>query len=347
MTVKTQPANLTPQDNSLIVCAGSVTCDNVSNMGSGFNVFKKYFNKNKHESGDKGWQEAYNELLKKYYSVTDNMPAYIRIAQQDGYIGGIATVPVYTSFRGLTFKEKFSEEDLHAQYQQAIKGAVNDAKSLKRPLYLQPLGIGVYGWNPELAAELFAKAIIASDPNDEVEIIIPIYDQTANSNDKRFERALKKELAKQRELDLSELDVGTPKASLPERENEESLSAETLSAPTTEAIPLLDPRQSKLNTIVNTLIKNIEEAQGNRRTSGKNSFKVTNLRTLSDEIIQTSANDWSSPVEQRFIEQIMTVCQTKRNPWHFWATPASVKEFAMLLEREGLTVARDNLAALK
>lgn len=51
-----------PPDRALIVCAGTVTCRTVADMGSGFNMFKRYFDQNKHSGSgsSKGWQEDLN-----------------------------------------------------------------------------------------------------------------------------------------------------------------------------------------------------------------------------------------------------------------------------------------------
>ncbi|KTD22753.1 Uncharacterised protein [Legionella lansingensis] len=189
MPVQTQSYTIPAKSRSLIVCAGTVTCRNVSEMGSGFTVFKTYFNQHKHVNGKGTWEDALNGLLAKFHRIEQEMPSYVRLAEQDGYIGGVGTVPVRGA-KGLTFKEfsndKEREQAFIGQYKKAVRDAIADAKELQRPLYIQPLGIGVYGWDPELAATLFAETIRDADPNNEVDITIPIFGE----NSKRFEAAL-------------------------------------------------------------------------------------------------------------------------------------------------------------
>ena len=60
------------------------------------------------------------------------------------------------SRQGLTFTRFANEEEqentFKEQYKNAVKLAIEDAKALKCPLFLQPLGIGVCtGWDPKLA----------------------------------------------------------------------------------------------------------------------------------------------------------------------------------------------------
>lgn len=192
-----------PQKNSLIVCAGTVTCTSVSGMGAGFMVFKDFFNSNLHHANrSDGWQNALQEILDRYHHKEEKMPPYVRIAKQDSYLGGVATVPDKIGEKGLTF-EKFSdttakEQGFKRQYEAAIKGAVLDAKELGRPLFLQPLGIGVYGWGTQEAAEMFAAAICAADPEDQVDITIPIFNANPSSKDGQFRSAFIAEMAKRR-----------------------------------------------------------------------------------------------------------------------------------------------------
>lgn len=193
--------NLEPKKGSLIVCAGTVTCTSVASMGSGFMVFKKYFVDNIHYKDlAGGWQAALQELLDNYHQRKEEMPPYVRLAKQDNYIGGVATVPYKAGNLGLTiasssdFKER--EKNFKEQYKAAIKGAVLDAKELQRPLFLQPLGIGVYGWNAEDAARMFSEAICEADLKDQVDITIPIFNPQPGSKDELFRETLSVEMAK-------------------------------------------------------------------------------------------------------------------------------------------------------
>ncbi|KTD38507.1 hypothetical protein Lnau_0576 [Legionella nautarum] len=192
-----------PKEKSLIVCAGTVTCSNVSAMGSGFMVFKQFFNKNIHQdkvSG--GWQAALQHILDSFHSGQEEMPAYVRIAQQDSYLGGIATVPFIAGGIGLTF-EKLStpaekEKRFKEQYKKAVEEAIKDAKRLGRPLFLQPLGIGVYGWDANEAAKIVVEAVCEADPNDEVELTIPIFNPSPGSANESFRETFTAEMLKRK-----------------------------------------------------------------------------------------------------------------------------------------------------
>ncbi|KTC84621.1 MULTISPECIES: hypothetical protein [Legionella] len=192
-----------PKENSLIVCAGTVTCSSVSAMGSGFMVFKRFFNKNIHQNNiSGGWQEALQHILDSYHGGQEEMPAYVRIAQQDSYLGGVATVPFIAGGTGLTF-EKIStpaekEKRFKEQYKRAVEEAVIDAKKLRRPLFLQPLGIGVYGWDAKEAAEIVVEAVCEADPNDEVELTIPIFNPSPGSANELFKETFTAEMAKRK-----------------------------------------------------------------------------------------------------------------------------------------------------
>ncbi|MCC5014343.1 MULTISPECIES: hypothetical protein [unclassified Legionella] len=85
------PINAKPKKNSLIVCAGTVTCHTVSSMGAGFTVFKAYFDKNlHHENRPGGWVAALQLQLDNFHQQKQEMPAYSRLARQDDYLGGVA-----------------------------------------------------------------------------------------------------------------------------------------------------------------------------------------------------------------------------------------------------------------
>ncbi len=161
-------------DKSLVVCAGTVTVGEVANMGSGFMVFKKAF------SSDNHWQNLLQQHLDNYFINNQDMPVYISAGEANGLIGGIATVPVKNGAKPLR------GENEETQYKQAVRSAIQDAIGKKRPLYIQPLGIGVYNWPPKQAAQLFAD-VVEEFKQQDLQITIPIFNQVTNSNDKIFE----------------------------------------------------------------------------------------------------------------------------------------------------------------
>lgn len=192
-----------PKQGSLIVCAGTVTCTSVAGMSSGFMVFKQFFNENIHQQNlPGGWQSALQDILDKYHSKQEEMPAYIRIAQQGNYLGGIATVPFIAGNIGLTFKEMSNAQEMKTcfkeQYKRAVEAAVKDAKNLNRPLFLQPLGIGVYGWNAKEAAEIVVAAICEADPEDQVEVTIPIFNPSPGSANDVFRQTFVGEMTQRK-----------------------------------------------------------------------------------------------------------------------------------------------------
>lgn len=196
MPVQT-PINAKPQKNSLIVCAGTVTCHTVASMGAGFTVFKDYFNKNlHHENLPGGWITALQLHLDNYHQQKQEIPAYMRLAKQDDYLGGLATVPDKLGHKGLTLAKNVTEQELQEQYKEAVRGAVKDALAVQRPLFIQPLGIGVYGWAPELAASFFAEVICQTDSNAVLDISIPIFNPTPGSNNEKFKLRFASEMAK-------------------------------------------------------------------------------------------------------------------------------------------------------
>ena len=323
------PTGINPKKGSLIVSPGTITCESVSDMSSGFIVFKQYFNKNTHnEDRPGGWQAALQESLDSYYQKKAVMPAYVRIAKQDGFVGGIATVPVSGS-RGLTFSQ-FStaaerEKNFKEQYEGAIKQAVLDAKELKRPLFLQPLGIGVYGWDVQVAAELFAKAIVETDPKDELDITIPIFDSRPGSTDERFRTSFIAEMEKRGRKPQTEKSVVT-------QDKPKSMTE-------------LSPNKKILIDIVTTLIGNIENKKGGRWTSGINSKKVELLAELKNTIAAEKEEiETGNYVQITYLQEIMRVCQMKRNPLHFWSTPDSVEEYKQLLMEKKIELPTEQLA---
>ena len=177
-----------PREHALIVCAGTVTCSSVQNMSSGFQMFKTYFDKNKHSdsTNSEGWQTDLNDKLSIYHNGGE-LPLYCRIAQQGTYVGGVATVASLQNPNSPITPThlRMPQEDLEKQYKEAVRQAIQDASQLGITLYIQPLGIGVYGWNPKLAAALFGE-VLAEFQRTNVEIEIPIFNQDENSNDRQF-----------------------------------------------------------------------------------------------------------------------------------------------------------------
>ena len=180
--LRAQSPNYDPAPNALVVCAGTVSCKNVSSMGAGFYVFKSIFT-------DKKWHAKLNQLLTNYRD-GQSMPAYVP-AHKDGaakgnLLGGIATVPIYNG----SDLHPEDGKDQEAQYKEAVTQAILDAQANHRPLYIQPLGTGVYGWPVDEAARLFMAAIQEQDPEGKLEITIPIYSTSSKSNDMKFKQKL-------------------------------------------------------------------------------------------------------------------------------------------------------------
>lgn len=181
-----------PEEGAIIVCAGTVTCRNVSHMGAGFSVFKKYFHDDiAYDSNENSWQTVLNHRLYDFFHAKQPMPAFQLIAKSERYLGGVATVPYLSGNVGLDpSRPSPTSTELDEDYLSAVKGAVETALKLKRPLYLQPLGIGVYGWTGEKGGVLFAKGIKACDPNNSLSISIPLFRMEPGSNDQLFKKAL-------------------------------------------------------------------------------------------------------------------------------------------------------------
>jgi hypothetical protein len=179
--------NATPV-KGLLVCAGTVTSENVTQMGAGFNLFKTTFKTSRQE-----WEGALNLRLADFHENNADMPPYMCLVQQGELIGAVATVPLRHS-RGLKQQTKMTDEEFKSQYKEAIRGALKDAQERKITLYIQPLGIGVYGWQPKLAASLFVEVIQEVDPMHELTVCIILFDDRANSNDQKFKAYFDKKL---------------------------------------------------------------------------------------------------------------------------------------------------------
>lgn len=93
----------------------------------------------------------------------------------------------------------------------------------------------------------------------------------------------------------------------------------------------MENTRTKLGEIVSKLSNNIVNAV-ERRTSGRNSFKVDELIKIYRKI-----NDPNQPFDLlATCKEIQSICEIIRNPLHFWKTPNSVHEFATELDRSGL-----------
>jgi hypothetical protein len=178
------PTRSAPKQNALVVCAGTVNIPTVDGMGEGFNFFKDTFGRNA------PWTMTLQGYLDNHFNHGQSMPAYITlnnaIKPRDNLLGGVATVPIFSNSASME-----QQAAMRVQYEAAVRGAIQAAKNSQpqRPLYIQPLGIGAYGWNPELAASLFAMVIQAEDPNSELDITINIYNTSPGSSDLRFRTA--------------------------------------------------------------------------------------------------------------------------------------------------------------
>lgn len=298
------PKGKAPAADALVVCAGTITCKQVDTMGAGFNLFKTHFSNNiSIENHVGGWKAHLQQFLDAYHNRKQPIPAYVRIARHENLIGGIATVPVMGKKNpDHTDAHNVAHQEQH--YKEAVKGAVQDAKTLKRPLFIQPLGIGVYGWPPERAAKLFFDAIQEADPAHEVAVSITLYDPVAGSADQRFKKQFEQLM---HESPLQELAApGSP-----------------------------DPNESapqKLAAIVGTLISNIENKAQGRRSSGVDSNKVQQLHLIRERL-QKDTPALEDAQLAKYIAEIRSVCRIKRNVLHFWQTPHSVAEFDALLQQ--------------
>lgn len=197
MSIRFVSSNDIPEKGTIIVCAGTVTCHKVSQMGAGFSVFKKYFSDDvAYEENEKNWQAVLNHRLHDFFHDKKPMPAFQLIAKSQDYLGGVATVPYLAGKVSLDpTRSSPTQSELEQDYLNAVKGAIETASDLERPLYLQPLGIGVYGWAGEKGGELFSQAIKLVNSDDKLTITIPLFKTEPQSNDQRFKASLKKQLS--------------------------------------------------------------------------------------------------------------------------------------------------------
>jgi hypothetical protein len=91
----------------------------------------------------------------------------------------------------------------------------------------------------------------------------------------------------------------------------------------------------KLREIVHQLIENITQGI-NRNTKVEKHPKIEMLSGIENELKKRIDEILSDNMQNEFIQRIMTACEKKRNPIHFWATPHSVNEFKKLLDDKGI-----------
>ena len=104
--------------------------------------------------------------------------------------------------------------------------ALDAARASRMSLYIQPLGIGAYGWPPELAADLFSAAIekvaLAGNSEKFPDIYIPIFDhKNKQSKDCLFSFRLVAKLKKlqiniDNQLEMKETDEKNPSSPEPQ-----------------------------------------------------------------------------------------------------------------------------------
>jgi hypothetical protein len=237
------------QGKALLVCAGTVTCETVAGMAAGFSLFKREFRgATPYNEGYTTWEAALQKAIDEFRGQENSepMPAYLPVAKKGELIGGVATVPYYgTKKIGLAPSiETPTDDQLKEQYKEAIRGALAHAKELDCPLIIQPLGIGVYGWEPRVAAQLMHEVINEVDADHSLNVSILIYDPRPNSNDIQFQNELK------------------------------TLMGEKLEVPI---------EAQKLSVVIDTLIGNITSCKY-RNTSGTDSDKVKQLIALKGKI---------------------------------------------------------------
>lgn len=175
---------LAPKDsNTLVVCAGTISADSVEYMGYGFNYFKNLFGF--YGNSTPIWVTTLNNEFSKLISVPienriNFINPYIRLIEPNphyNYCGGVATVDMLAVGQDPSDAQK-------VQYKKAVKLAIIDALVLRKTLYLQPLGIGSYGWSPTLAAQLFFESyneLKREYPGvSSLQIEIPIFDSASN-----------------------------------------------------------------------------------------------------------------------------------------------------------------------
>jgi hypothetical protein len=96
------------------------------------------------------------------------------------------------------------------------------------------------------------------------------------------------------------------------------------------------PRPEILLKIVNQLIENIKTKAGTRWTSGIGSDKIKDLEAIRDSLAEKRLLITDAETMNNYTQQIMNVCETKRNPLHFWKTPDSVTEYLELLKTNNI-----------
>lgn len=220
--------NINLQTPGLLVCAGTVTCKTVESMGAGFSLFKQTFQ-------EINWQPCLQKNLDEYFKSKTPIPVFECICVQDGLYGAVATVSCFNSNSVIDNSNLFDIEKEKTNYKNAVKQAIQYAEKAKIPLYIQPLGIGVYGWPFEIAANLFAEAI--KEENASIDLNILIYAQEPGSNDQLFKEKLAVICLKKSAVSDTILDAGIKTSLFSQSSNSINSSHENLfSNPAFQAI---------------------------------------------------------------------------------------------------------------
>ncbi len=186
-----------PKKDDYIVCAGTVTENSVDGMSSGFDVFKTEFGF--YDDPQPPWVDAVNQKIAAYNKKSSSMPAFQEV-NYNSKSGGIATVPALHN-DGSVKNHCNTRKTADEQYKDAIRDAIAGARAASQPLYIQPLGIGVYNWPADKAALLFAEVIEEDQKkfgvSSPLDIKIPIYltnNTTTDKNNQLFYQTLTQKL---------------------------------------------------------------------------------------------------------------------------------------------------------
>ena len=307
-------------DKALLVCAGTVTVNTEPDMGAGFVVFKELFD------SYPDWQVDHDDLLERYRRGKDLMPPFVEVRahpldQQSQLMGGIATVPDRAKGYPLHSNQQhdfYAAELLEAQYQAAVEAALLAAQKYNVPLFIQPLGIGEYGWEPLVAARLFHAAIQKIDPLHQLKITIPLHDVSPDSSDQQFGKRLQ-------ELYNMPVPVAAPASASPQIfDAPYSHLAKQTQAPYQASKTDLSKLQT-LKALVDVLIIGIEIRAGKNTHSKIAKRKLELLSSMSKTLGE-------SPVElTAAIKAVSDICKIRRHPFHFWGKTKSTQEFSKLL----------------
>ena len=307
-------------DKVLVVCAGTVTLKKVADMGLGFSLFKRLFASYPH------WQDDHDDRLDRYHRGKDVMPAFVEVNPQFAedkhqLIGGIATVPARSQgfhLHSNTQHNFYSDELLEGQYQAAVEAALLAAQKYNVPLFIQPLGIGEYGWDPLVAARLFHAAIQKIDPLHQLKITVPLFNTIPDSSDQQFGKRL------QVLYNMSAPVVASVSGLPPIPEAQYALLAKQ-AQPQSHDSRTESSKLHSLKALVDVLIIGIETRAGKNTTSEIAKRKLALLSEMSKLLGE-------SPVElTAAIKAVSDICKIRRHPFHFWGKTKSTQAFSKLL----------------